>query len=138
MRVSILSLLPFALALASFANAHVDDDHSLSAREYLDALSMISSLERRELLEDLTTRELIDALSDRLDRRGKGNGQTWTCRYPMCKNKQYLTLPDFEKHLNWHFDEKHDRPPPTDEALLSDSELEEKKKKKKGKGKDRK
>ncbi|KAF6742256.1 hypothetical protein DFP72DRAFT_69483 [Ephemerocybe angulata] len=107
MRVSILSLLPFALALASFANAHVDYDHSLSARDYLDELS-VASLERRELLGDLTTRELIEELSERLDRRG---GQTFTCPYTDTGcTKVFTTLQAFEKHLKYHFEAGH-KPP---------------------------
>ncbi|KAF6750179.1 hypothetical protein DFP72DRAFT_1048460 [Ephemerocybe angulata] len=107
MRFSILSLLPIALALASFTNAHVDRDHSLSAREYLDELSVVASLERRELLEDLTTRELIDELSDRLERRE----QLFKCPYTNVGcTKVFNTWQLMEAHVQYHFNEGHPRP----------------------------
>ncbi|KAF6745817.1 ectomycorrhizas-regulated small secreted protein [Ephemerocybe angulata] len=104
MRVSILSLLPFALALASFANARVDYDHSLSARDYLDELS-VTSLERRELLEGLTTREIIEELSERLDRR-----QKFKCLYSNHCSKEFDTAKAMVDHFPYHFDAGHKLP----------------------------
>ncbi|KAF6750278.1 hypothetical protein DFP72DRAFT_1139944 [Ephemerocybe angulata] len=116
MRFSILSLLPIALALASFTNAYVDRDHSLSAREYLDELS-VPSLERRELLEDLTTRELIDELSDRLDRR-----QKFKCPYiNVGCHKEFDTWQLMETHIQYHFNAGHLKPPPAVERPRSPS-----------------
>ncbi|KAF5335702.1 hypothetical protein D9611_009607 [Ephemerocybe angulata] len=57
MRMSLVSLISFAIALASCVHAH--PDHSTS----LDALSA------RDILDALSTRDIIDELSDRLERR---------------------------------------------------------------------
>ncbi|KAF6745761.1 hypothetical protein DFP72DRAFT_1076911 [Ephemerocybe angulata] len=73
MRVSLITLLPIAISLASFANAH--HDHKNEARKYVDDLSSRGfddyTLERREVLEDIATRDLLDELKDRLARRGQ-------------------------------------------------------------------
>ncbi|KAF6751862.1 hypothetical protein DFP72DRAFT_1135088 [Ephemerocybe angulata] len=71
MRVSLITLLPIAISLASFASAHHDNE----ARKYVDNLSSRGfddyTLEHREVLEDIATRDLLDELEDRLARRGR-------------------------------------------------------------------
>ncbi|KAF6746483.1 hypothetical protein DFP72DRAFT_1076334 [Ephemerocybe angulata] len=73
MRLSFITLLPIALSLASFANAY--HDHAKEARKYVDDLSSRGfddyPLERREVLEDIATCDLLDELKDRLARRGR-------------------------------------------------------------------
>ncbi|KAF6748311.1 hypothetical protein DFP72DRAFT_1074391 [Ephemerocybe angulata] len=74
MRVgSILSLFPLVLSLRLLANAHSVGDHTLESRDFVDELSVrepeFPSLDAREILSDISTRELIDELSDRLERR---------------------------------------------------------------------
>ncbi|KAF6745760.1 ectomycorrhizas-regulated small secreted protein [Ephemerocybe angulata] len=73
MRVSLPTLLSVAISLASIVNAH--QDQTLEARDYVDKLTArevaYTDLERRDLFADISTRELIDELSDRLERRGR-------------------------------------------------------------------
>ncbi|KAF5335285.1 hypothetical protein D9611_011742 [Ephemerocybe angulata] len=66
MRVSILSIFSLTLALANFVSAHSDD--TLNAREYVDDLSVRET--SADVLADISTRDLISELSDRLERRG--------------------------------------------------------------------
>ncbi|KAF6752495.1 hypothetical protein DFP72DRAFT_1070439 [Ephemerocybe angulata] len=74
MRVPLLALLPFGLGtLASLANAQFNDDvdaREIRARRVHDD----SALELRDVIASLSTRELIDALSERLERRSQ-----WYC-----------------------------------------------------------
>ncbi|KAF5334459.1 hypothetical protein D9611_014483 [Ephemerocybe angulata] len=66
MRVPLLALLPFALGtLASLANAHDVDARGIRARSFHDD----SALELRDIIASLSTRDLIDALGERLERR---------------------------------------------------------------------
>ncbi|KAF6765295.1 hypothetical protein DFP72DRAFT_1057898 [Ephemerocybe angulata] len=80
MRVPLLALLPIALCtFASLANAHFTDDvgtREIHARSFHDGLA----LHQRDLLASLSTRELIDALSEQLERRARGT--VWLC--PQC------------------------------------------------------
>ncbi|KAF6757992.1 hypothetical protein DFP72DRAFT_1109217 [Ephemerocybe angulata] len=71
---SVLTLIPLALSLGLLANAH---DHTLDSREYVDELSAREdyfgdALAAREILSDISTRELVNLLSERLERRGPG------------------------------------------------------------------
>ncbi|KAF6751959.1 hypothetical protein DFP72DRAFT_850149 [Ephemerocybe angulata] len=89
MRVPLLALLPVALGtLASLANAHDVDAREIRARSFHDD----SALELRDTIASLSTRDLIDALSERLERR-------WSV---FCNNcKLYLRSPDNVKtHKN--------------------------------------
>ncbi|KAF6749813.1 hypothetical protein DFP72DRAFT_1048577 [Ephemerocybe angulata] len=88
MHIPTASTLLAALALAriSYANlnAYLDDETAL-AREYIDDLVAHehfydSELEVRELLADVSTRELLGELSDRLEERG----MRWTCQNSGC------------------------------------------------------
>ncbi|KAF6750592.1 hypothetical protein DFP72DRAFT_851669 [Ephemerocybe angulata] len=81
MRVS-LALIPIVAALASYVKAH--SDPSFDAREYTDELAArgdayTEALERREIMTDISTRELIQELSERLERR-EGEKQK-KCKY---------------------------------------------------------
>ncbi|KAF5335411.1 hypothetical protein D9611_011745 [Ephemerocybe angulata] len=67
MRVSIVSIVSLTLALANFVYAHSDD--TLHAREYVDGLSV---REIGDALADISTRDLISELSERLERREGG------------------------------------------------------------------
>ncbi|KAF5335793.1 hypothetical protein D9611_009582 [Ephemerocybe angulata] len=78
MRVPLLALLPVALGtLASLANAHFTDD--VDAREIHARRSFQddSALERRDIIASLSTRDLIDTLSERLEQRDIKYG--WYC-----------------------------------------------------------
>jgi len=46
-----------------------DSDPTLEAREILDSFARVDALERREILWEFTTRELLDELNERLERR---------------------------------------------------------------------
>ncbi|KAF5335696.1 hypothetical protein D9611_009593 [Ephemerocybe angulata] len=71
MRLSLLSLIPIAASLFTYVSAHYDD--SFEAREYVDEVvvtrSFDDSLELREVLSGITSRKLLDELSERLERR---------------------------------------------------------------------
>ncbi|KAF6746689.1 hypothetical protein DFP72DRAFT_1175535 [Ephemerocybe angulata] len=74
MRVgSLLSLVPLVLSLRSLANTHSIGDHTLESRDFIDELRIrepeFNSLDPRNTLSDISIRELIDELSDRLERR---------------------------------------------------------------------
>ncbi|RXW20148.1 hypothetical protein EST38_g5694 [Candolleomyces aberdarensis] len=80
MRFSLVSLLPVVISLSAFVAAH--NDHSFEARE-MDTLSArdiekvyFDNLERRELLSEFTTRELLDELVERAPAGG-----SYTCPY---------------------------------------------------------
>ncbi|KAF5324014.1 hypothetical protein D9611_008444 [Ephemerocybe angulata] len=82
MRVS-LALIPIVAALASYVKAH--SDPSFYAREYTDELAArgdayTEALERREIMTDISTRELIQELSERLERRADEKKQK-KCKY---------------------------------------------------------
>ncbi|KAF5331374.1 hypothetical protein D9611_011799 [Ephemerocybe angulata] len=79
MQFSLLALLPVFISLASIVNAH--HDLGLHARDELSATRSFdeSQLSLRELLGEMTTRELIEEVTERLERR-KVSG---TC--PYCK-----------------------------------------------------
>ncbi|KAJ2918790.1 hypothetical protein MD484_g1577, partial [Candolleomyces efflorescens] len=98
MRVSFVTLLPLVVSLSAWAaSAHrYDGGAPLEARDWMDGLSTrdLEILERREVLADFTSRDLIEELSDRLERRGNSNSsskkkKTFGC--PYC-GKQYDTF----------------------------------------------
>ncbi|KAF6750591.1 hypothetical protein DFP72DRAFT_1072293 [Ephemerocybe angulata] len=66
MRVSFIHLLTALGALASFANAY-HDDYTFSARD----LDELTTLYRREILADFTTRDLLAEVAGRLEARTK-------------------------------------------------------------------
>ncbi|KAF6753725.1 hypothetical protein DFP72DRAFT_1069292 [Ephemerocybe angulata] len=67
-----LTLVPILLSLAtSFVSAYHDHTASLHAREYIDSLA---ARDLHVQLSDLSTRDLIGELSERLERRYK-----WKC-----------------------------------------------------------
>ncbi|KAJ2928184.1 hypothetical protein H1R20_g8900, partial [Candolleomyces eurysporus] len=78
MRVSFATLLPLVATLTAWvATAHVHDGTTpLEAREWVDELNardldfVSEVLERREVLSEFSTRDLVDELRDRLERRG--------------------------------------------------------------------
>ncbi|KAF6742691.1 hypothetical protein DFP72DRAFT_1081652 [Ephemerocybe angulata] len=76
MRVPLLALLPIALGtFASLANARFTDDvdaREIHARSFHDDLA----LDQRDILATISTRELIDALSEQLERRER---DLWWC-----------------------------------------------------------
>ncbi|KAF6746447.1 hypothetical protein DFP72DRAFT_1152303 [Ephemerocybe angulata] len=81
MRPRIIALFPIALSLASFASAHHDQTNE--AREDVGTLGSRGlgeefALERREVLQDIATRDLLDELEGRLARR-RGPKQWWYC-----------------------------------------------------------
>ncbi|KAF6759322.1 hypothetical protein DFP72DRAFT_1043381 [Ephemerocybe angulata] len=69
MRVSFINLLAALGALASLVNAY-HDDYAFAARDYLDELTTSTrSLDRREILADIATRDLLYEVADRLEAR---------------------------------------------------------------------
>ncbi|KAJ2928329.1 hypothetical protein H1R20_g8748, partial [Candolleomyces eurysporus] len=96
MRISFATLLPVVVSLTAWvASAHYDGGAPLEARSWMDGLSTreLQILERREVLSEFSARDLVDELSDRLERRGNNNSKNkgYTC--PYC-GKKYDT---FEK-----------------------------------------
>ncbi|KAF6750959.1 hypothetical protein DFP72DRAFT_908929 [Ephemerocybe angulata] len=75
MRIQFLALLSTFVSLACLSSAH--HEHSVDSRELVDALST-GDLPTRDL-GDISMREIIDELSERLERRGPGR---WCC--PEC------------------------------------------------------
>ncbi|KAJ2930859.1 hypothetical protein H1R20_g6224, partial [Candolleomyces eurysporus] len=94
MRVSFATLLPVVVSLTAWvASAHRDGGAPLEARDWMDGLStrdlesVGEILERREVLADFSTRDLIDELSDRLERRGNLISKKKTYKCPYCGTK---------------------------------------------------
>ncbi|KAF6750999.1 hypothetical protein DFP72DRAFT_1172615 [Ephemerocybe angulata] len=75
MRVSAFTLISIVASLATYVAAY-SSKSAYTARELVDEFATRDleafdyALERREILADLSTRNLIDELSDRLERRG--------------------------------------------------------------------
>ncbi|KAF6750043.1 hypothetical protein DFP72DRAFT_1072657 [Ephemerocybe angulata] len=73
MRLSLIALVPLT-ALLSVVHAH--SDYTYEAREHINELATRdfedSLLTTRQELADLSTRELLNELEDRLQRRGRG------------------------------------------------------------------
>ncbi|KAF5335687.1 hypothetical protein D9611_009565 [Ephemerocybe angulata] len=91
MRLSLITLLPIAISLASFASAHHDQTNE--AREDVGTLSSRGlgdefALERREVLEDIATRDLLDELEDRLARRGGPGPRRFYCEHASYQKKK--------------------------------------------------
>ncbi|KAF5335697.1 hypothetical protein D9611_009592 [Ephemerocybe angulata] len=106
MRVPLFTLLSCALSLASYVVAH--GDHTFEAREAIDAVLAErglyeNDLSVRELLTDVSTRELLDALSDRLEARG------FICHFPGCEG---IIFPSTQA-LSAHRRRAHTQPIPT-------------------------
>ncbi|KAF6755629.1 hypothetical protein DFP72DRAFT_1119650 [Ephemerocybe angulata] len=72
MRLSLIALIPLN---ALFSVVHAHSDYSYEAREHIDELETRafddSLLATRQDLADLSTRDLLDELEDRLQRRKK-------------------------------------------------------------------
>ncbi|KAF5339821.1 hypothetical protein D9611_009147 [Ephemerocybe angulata] len=91
MRVSFLNLLTALGALCSLAKAY-HDDYIFGARDNLDEFtSSTRSLDRREILADIASRDLLDEVADRLEARG------WRClacdkyfEYGKVGDKEYM------------------------------------------------
>lgn len=71
------------------------DDLTTRDLEYMGEI-----LERREVLAEFSTRDLIDELTDRLERRGNGGSKPKTYGCPYC-GKQYKTFD--EVRLIWDY-----------------------------------
>ncbi|KAJ2928347.1 hypothetical protein H1R20_g8767, partial [Candolleomyces eurysporus] len=94
MRVSFSTLLSVIVSLTAWvASAHHDGGAPLEARDWMDGLStrdleiVGDILERREVLAEFSTRDLIDELSDRLERRGNIISKKKTYKCPYCGTK---------------------------------------------------
>ncbi|KAF6744394.1 hypothetical protein DFP72DRAFT_83008 [Ephemerocybe angulata] len=86
MRVSAFTLISIVASLATYVAAHSESTYD--ARELVDEFATRNleafdyALERREILDDLSTRDLIDELSDRLERRaGEKLQKGFKCPY---------------------------------------------------------
>ncbi|KAJ2935508.1 hypothetical protein H1R20_g1584, partial [Candolleomyces eurysporus] len=91
MRISFATLLPVVVSLTTWvASAHHDGGAHLEARDWMDGLNtrdleiVGDILERREVLAEFSTRDLIDELSDRLERRGNIISKRKTYKCPYC------------------------------------------------------
>ncbi|KAF6752514.1 hypothetical protein DFP72DRAFT_905028 [Ephemerocybe angulata] len=82
MRLSHLTLVPAALFLATMVQGHNVHTNSLNARgaEDLAAREILDIYMRQEALADLSTRELITELSERLERRDKSSQMAYYCK----------------------------------------------------------
>ncbi|KAF6750957.1 hypothetical protein DFP72DRAFT_908928, partial [Ephemerocybe angulata] len=76
MRVHFLALLSTFVSLACLSSAH--HEHSVDSREFVDALSTVQTRD----LGDISTREIIGEINERLERR---NFARWCC--PECKKE---------------------------------------------------
>ncbi|EDR01360.1 ectomycorrhizas-regulated small secreted protein [Laccaria bicolor S238N-H82] len=89
--MKVASLLPFVALIASIAVAAHGDYNEFEAREFVDALNAREAVEefhaRSVLIEDLTTRELVDELNERLARRGNLISKPKTYQCPYCGSK---------------------------------------------------
>ncbi|KAF5334462.1 hypothetical protein D9611_014480 [Ephemerocybe angulata] len=81
MRLNIITLLPLFAALASSVSGYYADE--FDSRDYVDELStreINQELRRREIvaeLADFSTRDLLDAISMKLERRGGNKPSRW-------------------------------------------------------------
>ncbi|KAF6745102.1 hypothetical protein DFP72DRAFT_1051576 [Ephemerocybe angulata] len=82
MRLSHLTLAPAALFLATMVQGHNPHTNSLNARgaEDLAAREILDIYMRQEALADLSTRELVTELSERLERRDKSSQMAYYCK----------------------------------------------------------
>ncbi|KAF5335698.1 hypothetical protein D9611_009591 [Ephemerocybe angulata] len=82
MLLSHLTLAPAALFLATMVQGHNVHTNSLNARraEDLAAREILDIYMRQEALADLSTRELITELSERLERRENSHQKAWLCK----------------------------------------------------------
>ncbi|KAF5310464.1 hypothetical protein D9611_012259 [Ephemerocybe angulata] len=87
MRVSIVSIVSLTLALTNFVYAHSDD--TLHAREYVDELSV---RDVGDALADISTRDLMSELSERLERRERIH------KCPLCPS-MFMVVNTFDEHL---------------------------------------
>ncbi|KAF5331258.1 hypothetical protein D9611_013123 [Ephemerocybe angulata] len=95
MRVSILSIVSLTLALANFVSGHSDDAHR--AREYVDDISVRET--STDVLADISTRDLISELSERLERRGGTPHVLMKC--PHCP-RQFVVRTNYNEHILEH------------------------------------
>ncbi|KAF6751979.1 hypothetical protein DFP72DRAFT_850168 [Ephemerocybe angulata] len=86
MRFNILVLVPTVVALASYVQGHYDE---FDARDTREIQSLLGRSEIMEELAVISTRDLIDELSSRLEARGGGGSKPvhkcWIC------NREYST-----------------------------------------------
>ncbi|KAF6755529.1 hypothetical protein DFP72DRAFT_847268 [Ephemerocybe angulata] len=86
MHLSLIALIPLT---AFFSVVHAQSDYTHEAREQIDELATRafknSLLTTRQDLADLSTRDLVDELEDRLQRRG--DRDIWFCQH--CKRVLY-------------------------------------------------
>ncbi|KAF6752104.1 hypothetical protein DFP72DRAFT_1070795 [Ephemerocybe angulata] len=71
MRFNVLALVPTVVALASYVQGHYDE---FDARDTREIQSLLGRSEIMEELAEISTRDLIDELSSRLEARGMGGG----------------------------------------------------------------
>ncbi|KAF6750189.1 hypothetical protein DFP72DRAFT_851879 [Ephemerocybe angulata] len=109
MRVPLFTLLSCALSLASYAAAH--GDHSFEAREAIDTVLAErglyeNDLSVQELLTDVSTRELLGELSERLEVRAD-----FICQVPGCGTKFPSEHP-LTAHMNNAHPQRNRKPKP--------------------------
>ncbi|KAF6742696.1 hypothetical protein DFP72DRAFT_1179093 [Ephemerocybe angulata] len=105
MRVSFINLLTVIGALASFANGY-RDDYAFAARDILDELTASTrSLDRREILADITTRDLLHEVADRLEARGPK--QCAYCKKPFPDTPEGHLYDHVKVHVKQEMDAKY-------------------------------
>ncbi|KAF6765616.1 hypothetical protein DFP72DRAFT_839442 [Ephemerocybe angulata] len=114
MRLSLLSLIPLTAFLSM---VHAQRDYTHEAREHIDELATRafedSLLTTRQDLADLSTRDLLNELKDRLQRRG--DSRRFLC---VTCSKHYVGAVNANKHVetlqshtNWIFNKQEVTPP---------------------------
>ncbi|KAF6749181.1 hypothetical protein DFP72DRAFT_1168729 [Ephemerocybe angulata] len=101
MRVSFIHLLTALGALASLANAY-HDDYTFAARDYLDELT---TLDRREILADIATRDLVAEVAGRLEARSSHLDPNPRYKCNRCNKTFPRTTAgdkDYSSHVNSH------------------------------------
>ncbi|KAF6741835.1 hypothetical protein DFP72DRAFT_861430 [Ephemerocybe angulata] len=115
MRLSLIALIPLTAFLSV---VHARSDYTYEAREHIDELATRafegSVLTTRQDLADLSTRDLLNELGDRLQRR-LGDKRRFLCvtcskHFVGAKNanKHVETL---QTHTNWIFNKQEVTPP---------------------------
>ncbi|KAF5340012.1 hypothetical protein D9611_012337 [Ephemerocybe angulata] len=89
--------MPVAAALIGFANAKYEAELDARDVDFLATREFDAALERREILADLSTRDLVDALSDRLSSRSD-----YICKYcdAVFTDKEKWKAHESRKHLS--------------------------------------
>ncbi|KAF6750750.1 hypothetical protein DFP72DRAFT_1062732 [Ephemerocybe angulata] len=97
MRLSLIALIPLT---AFFSVVHARSDYTHEAREHIDELATRafedSLLSTRQVLADLSTRDLVNELEDRLQRRSA----TYNTYHCLACDEKFYTADSANAHGN--------------------------------------